>query len=138
MVKVLNTPIVQEQQTAWVVISPAGDVPGEWLAHCLDLNIMSQGRSLAHALDMMIEAIDLVAAEDHAAGLDPRERTAPKEQWDEFAEHMRSAEMTTLADVIEELEELRLWLKATAVQETKIDESLAVFITKLGYKVTPR
>jgi predicted RNase H-like HicB family nuclease len=88
------------ERTAWVVVIPTDDVPGEWLAHCLDLNVMSQGRSLSHALDMVIEAVDLVLEEDRKAGLDPFDRTAPPEEWAAFAEHMRRAELTTLDELV--------------------------------------
>jgi predicted RNase H-like HicB family nuclease len=90
------------ERTAWVVVAPAEDVPGEWLAHCLDLNVMSQGRSLFHALDMIVEAVDLVLEEDFKAGLDPFGRSASPEDWAAFAEHMKHAELTTL----DELDEL--------------------------------
>jgi hypothetical protein len=85
---------------AWVVVIPAEGVPGEWLAHCLDLNVMSQGTSLSHALDMVREAVGLVLDEDCAAGVDPFDRVAPGEDWAEFNEHMRHAEMTTLDELV--------------------------------------
>jgi predicted RNase H-like HicB family nuclease len=88
-----------ERRKVWVVVSPAERVPGEWLAHCLDLNIMSQGRSLSHALDMMIEAVELVVDEDCKAGLDPFDRSAPAEDWAEWSEHMRDAELSSLEEL---------------------------------------
>jgi hypothetical protein len=84
----------------WVVVSPAEDVPGEWLAHCLDLDVMSQGRSLPHALDMMVEAVGLVLDEDCKAGLNPFDRMAPQEHWAEWAEHMRHSELTTQDEIL--------------------------------------
>lgn len=87
-------------RVAWVVLEPAEDVPGEWLAHCLDLDVMSQGRTLSHALDMMVEAVDLVLEEDRKAGLDPFDRSAQPAEWEAFGEHMRHAELSTL-DVLE-------------------------------------
>jgi len=47
-----------------VIIYPAEDLPGQWIAHCLELDIISQGNSPPHALDMIAEAIEMCAAEN--------------------------------------------------------------------------
>ena len=43
-----------------VLLEPALDVPGQWTAHNLDLDIISQGNSPEHALAMIREATQLV------------------------------------------------------------------------------
>ena len=65
-------------------IFPAQDVPGAWLALCLDFDVVSQGSSLEDAMSMIREAVELTAADDLAQGRDPALRRAPKEDWDAF------------------------------------------------------
>jgi predicted RNase H-like HicB family nuclease len=87
------------EHKAWVAITPAEDVPGEWVARCLDLNVVTQGRSLSHALEMIVDAVNIGVEEDCNADLNPFDRSAPAEQWDEFWQNMRRAELTTLDDL---------------------------------------
>ena len=51
-----------------VIIYPAPDLEGQWLAHCLETDIISQGNSVADALEMMAEAIELTAAQNVKMG----------------------------------------------------------------------
>jgi predicted RNase H-like HicB family nuclease len=68
-----------------VVVYEDGELPGTWVAHCLDFDVMSQGISRQHAFHMIGEAIELVIAADLAEGLDPRTRApAPLEDWPPF------------------------------------------------------
>ena len=55
----------------WLVAKPAPDVPGEWYVHCLDFDVMSQGRSPLHALEMGVEAVTMCLEGDLADGEDP-------------------------------------------------------------------
>jgi predicted RNase H-like HicB family nuclease len=65
-----------------VLIEPAGDLPGQWVGHCLDLDIVSAGMSPEHALEMVTEAVDECIADDLANGLDPwARRPAPPEYY---------------------------------------------------------
>lgn len=66
----------------WLHVHPAEDIDGEWVAHCLDLDVVSQGNSLKNAFDMVIEATLMVVCDDLNAGRDPLERRAPKKFWD--------------------------------------------------------
>lgn len=71
-----------KEHTSWVLFYPAPDVRGEWLGHVLDLNIMSQGRSLEHVIAMTLEATSLAIQWDLEAGKDPfvvRKRARPSE-----------------------------------------------------------
>lgn len=66
----------------WVVATKAEDVPDEWVAHCLDLDIISQGSTLDEALEAVSEAILMAVAEDLANDDDPLDRSqAPDECW---------------------------------------------------------
>ena len=65
----------------WVILESAEDIPGEWIAHCLNFDLVTQGRSPLHALEMAIEACNMVVIDDLNAGRDPIERAAPHEDW---------------------------------------------------------
>lgn len=68
-----------------VLVTPATDQPGAWVAHCLNLDVVSQGDSIEHALEMVREAVVMAVNDDLEAGLDPLERApAPDEYWGVF------------------------------------------------------
>ncbi len=69
------------QARVWIVIERAEDVPGEWVAHCLDFDVVMQGRDPRHALEMAKESVEMIVVDDLAAGHDPRRRRAPEEYW---------------------------------------------------------
>jgi predicted RNase H-like HicB family nuclease len=74
-----------------VLVMPAEDLPGQWIAHCLNLDLVTQGNSIEHALEMAGEAIQMVVADDLRDGLDPLERPlAPRECWDLLLEILNS------------------------------------------------
>jgi hypothetical protein len=65
-----------------VVAFPAPDVPDAWLVHSLDLDIMAQGSSPAHALDTLRGALIEMIAFRLSRGLPPLEwNQAPEEFW---------------------------------------------------------
>lgn len=68
----------------WVLIKPSVSLKGQWVAHCLELDVVSQGNSLAHALQMAAEAVSLVVADDLSVGRNPTDRRAPEEYWKEL------------------------------------------------------
>lgn len=57
-----------------VLIFPAEDLPGIWVAHVLEADLVTQGLSPGDALDMAIDAWSIVPAEG-------RDRPAPAEDW---------------------------------------------------------
>ena len=70
----------------WISVSRAPDVRGAWLAHCLDLDVMAQSDSLAHAFDDVRAAAGFLLADDLRAGRDPlaTRATAPAAAWAEL------------------------------------------------------
>lgn len=68
----------------WVVARPAEDLPDQWVAHCLDLDVVSQGTTFQHAMEMVFEACSMVVSDDIVAGRDPSSRRAPQSFWDEL------------------------------------------------------
>lgn len=55
------------------------DEDGEvaWIAECIPLGVVTQGDNLPHALDMLVEAVDLVIDDDLGRGVDPLEARHP-------------------------------------------------------------
>ncbi len=66
----------------WVLAYPAPDLPGQWIGHCLDIDVVSHGASLEHAVRMTLEAAMIVVLDDAGQGRDPLERRAPSEEWE--------------------------------------------------------
>ena len=68
------------------LIYQAPDVPGQWIAHCLEIDLVTQGNSAPHALEMIAEAIEIVAKDNVARGRPAIEiRPAPAEDWARLA-----------------------------------------------------
>jgi predicted RNase H-like HicB family nuclease len=66
-----------------VAIYPAGNVEGQWIAHCLEADRVTQGDSVEHALEMAAEALDAVAKFNTSHDRFPVTLThAPEEIWD--------------------------------------------------------
>jgi len=66
-----------------VVIYPAPDIKGQWIAHCLETDIVTQGDSADHAYEMIVEAVKDIARFNLDHGRPPFKFTpAPKEVWD--------------------------------------------------------
>ena len=67
----------------WLLFSQSTEIEGQWIAHCLNFDIVTQGKSLKDAYEMACEAIEMTVRDDLEAGRDPRDRkTTPKEDWD--------------------------------------------------------
>ncbi len=75
----------------WVAVREAEDLPGSWVAHCLDVDVVSAGTSPKHALAMVLEAVGLVVIDDLVHGREPTQRTAPAADWSEFHRIMQTA-----------------------------------------------
>ena len=86
---------------------PAEDVPGIWVAHCLDFDVVSQGTSLSDAMGMIREAVELTVIDDLGRGLDPHLRRAPKEEWDAFWGAVAGAVAQPVGLVLERAGEIR-------------------------------
>jgi hypothetical protein len=67
-----------------IVVRPAADLPGKWMAHCLDVDVVTYGDSLRHVLDMIREAVEETFRDDAIDGRESLERRAPKQCWDEL------------------------------------------------------
>jgi len=66
------------EENLWVLAQPAPDAPGQWLARCLNLDIVSSSASLDASLRALTEAVVVCLAE----GAPPcARRRAPRDEW---------------------------------------------------------
>jgi hypothetical protein len=66
------------------LVFPSGDIPGVWVGHCLEVDVVSQGTKesgAAGALQMTLEATAITIEMDKRENRDPFERMAPEEHW---------------------------------------------------------
>ncbi len=70
--------------SAWLIVHQAEDLPGQWVAHCLDFDAVTQGNSLGDAVRMAYDAVGILVLDDLSHGLDPYGRRAPQSYWDEL------------------------------------------------------
>ncbi len=104
--------LVNRLFNAWVIVRPAEDLDDQWVAHCLDFDIASQGNSIHQAVQMAAEATVLRVSEDLMAGHDPLLRRAPEDHWEALWQTLRSG---SPIDPIEVEEKQRAEVRAVAV-----------------------
>lgn len=71
-------------RNVWILVYPAPDVPGEWVSHCLDVDVVMQGASPRTALQAVLEGVVQVVSFDLQRNVDPFARSAPRECWEEL------------------------------------------------------
>src|SRR6188768_3672484 len=82
----MHQEMAAQTRNLWALVYPAQDVPGQWVAHCLDHDIVTAGTSAHHAFEMILEAVVTCAEDDIRAGRDPFARPkAPQEDWEELS-----------------------------------------------------
>jgi len=84
---------------SWIIVEPAEDIPGVWVAHCLEFDVISQGENPHHAIDSVTEAVAMTVVDDLHNGLDPNERRAPAEYWDRLAQVLKHGSQVSLSEV---------------------------------------
>lgn len=85
--------------TSWVLVEPASDLPGVWVSHCLDFDVISQGASPAEAVVAVTEAVGMAVTDDLNARLDPFERRAPSEFWDRLLRVLKHGKAVKISEV---------------------------------------
>ncbi len=83
------------------MMRPAEDLPDQWTAHVLELDVVTQGDSPVHAARMADEAAAMVIAEDIGAGRDPLDRRAPESFWEELYRCLRVSTPIEMGDIDE-------------------------------------
>lgn len=99
----------------WIVFEHAEDVEGEWTGHCLDFDVVSQGRSLKHAAEMVAEACAMVASEDVLTGREPLHRRAPQEFYDDLRQKLARGQFVTDVRGLFEFEDSAEWVAMQGV-----------------------
>lgn len=74
---------MDRMHTMIVLFERSKDVPGYWEAHCLDLDVVTQGRTLGEAVIAVREAMLMVIEDDLRMNIDPLRRRAPDEFWND-------------------------------------------------------
>lgn len=87
------------------LVFPSTDVEGQWVSHCLDYDIVSQGNDPRHATLMMVEAVVMTLAEDMAGGFDPSDRIAPQDDWDRFYSLQKQSTKLDTEEVFKRVQE---------------------------------
>lgn len=83
-----------------VLVRREPGLDGQWVAHCLSWDLVSQGDTPSDAMKMLSEAIGMVIEDDQAEGSDPSERpAAPEEFWDIFQRVQHAGTRMSAADV---------------------------------------
>ena len=74
-----------------ILVTPSESLAGQWIAHCLPLDVVTQGESIQHAFAMAGEAVWRVVVDDLEHGRDPLARaSAPPEDWEPLHEALSS------------------------------------------------
>lgn len=66
------------------VITPAEDIPGEWVSVCLDLGIVSQGPNPEAAIENLAESIEMAVDDDFENGWNPLDRNPAQAEYHEL------------------------------------------------------
>lgn len=84
-----------------VMVTRSESISREWVGHCLELDVVSQGTSPAHALNMVAEAVAIVVLDDLSANRDPlkfRSR-APVEDWEAYGRVIRESQLVNFSEI---------------------------------------
>lgn len=84
----------------WVLFKPAEDLHGCWTAHCLELDVVTSGTSLSHAIGMVVEAAGMTIMDDISHGRDPHDRRAPKEYWGELSRILHLGQRVSIREIL--------------------------------------
>ena len=83
--------------TFWITIQRAQDLPAQWIAHCLDVDVVTYGASPKEAFQMVEEAVSMVIVDDLSRDLEPTRRRASIEEWDILRRMLLNAESLPLS-----------------------------------------
>lgn len=83
------------------------DLPDQWFAQCLAFNVVSQGDSVAHAIEMVLDAIRIVFENEIGQGHDPLARNglgpwrkpAKKAEWERLERLILGGKLGTRAEL---------------------------------------
>lgn len=70
------------------LIHRSENAPHIWVAHCLELGLVSQGDTPAQARDAIEEAVQMIVVDDLNEGLDPLDRQPSEEKYQRMAKDL--------------------------------------------------
>jgi hypothetical protein len=79
------------QYTFWALFYPSEELPKQWIAHCLNLDIVTQGNSLKHAINMLLEAVQLILEDQRDIC---KYEMAPREDWKKLSKVISKGKLT--------------------------------------------
>jgi hypothetical protein len=84
-----------------VLIRRAPDVPGQWLAHCLNWDVIAYAPSIPEAMDQLARSLIMVIEDDEAMGLVPDDRpSAPEDHWEIYLRIQKQGKDVELETVV--------------------------------------
>lgn len=92
--------LVERDRLLWVLVTPAEDMSGSWIARVLDLGLTTQADSLDEAFEMAQDALQVAIVSDLAKGLDPFDRKpSAREHWAVLDELISNPHRSRLDDL---------------------------------------
>lgn len=97
----MNRTTEKRVYSCWIVVEPAEDIPGTWVSHCLNFDLVSYGDSPKDAADSVCDAVETVIVDDLQNQRDPLQRgsTTPPECWQRLDQILQHGEPVKLSDV---------------------------------------
>ena len=120
--------------SVWVIARPSKDVEGQWVAHCVEFDVVSQGDSLDHAIRMVLEATSMVVLDDLQKHRDPRQRRAPEDHFETLSRVISSGQKVPLDLALADTSRKRLY----AIPFRLALETRSVAPKKAKAKATPK
>lgn len=84
-----------------LLVKPADDAPGRWLAYCLDVNLVSEGHSVEEALKSLQDVLSIAFLDDCKRGQNPLTRNAAAPRfWKFFSLIRQTGHKVTYQEII--------------------------------------
>ena len=116
-----------------VFLARAPDVEGQWVGHCLEVDVVSQGQTMKEAFEATREAVELVVLDDLASAREPTQRSAPREEWEAAYAAVRtgSPRLYTLGELFESEQLLRYALAPLILNFASIPDARPASLQEL-------
>lgn len=114
----------ERHYNVWVVFSPSKGLPGQWVGHCLEFDVFSQGDSLQHAMNMIGEATSMVVLHDLQHGRDPVLRRAPEKYFEQLSRMQTNGERVPLDLAFEDKTGKRIYAMPLRLKVVEVQVAL--------------
>lgn len=136
LMKSVGAVIEERAFSGWVYVSKAESILGCWVAHCLDFNVISQGDSPSHALEMVREALGMALADDLRQGLDPdlRRKECDADDWAPLHRLLQKHTKVPVRDIdgmTDSFKEFAMPITLMFVQRAELEAKLAVEVNEV-------